>query len=287
MGRNRRCEVCRKRILIGCRADARFCSARCRQRDYRRRNAAAGKPTKAHQRLIRERLASLEPHRPACGDIRTAQVRPISLAEARSLILQYEWLGTMPAVSRYCFGIFFDGCLGGVVVYGPEYAENLGVWNRYGYDGKIIALLRGACAHWAHPNAASKLIRRSMDLLPEKYKVVTATVDAEAGEVGVVYQACSFEYAGCMRAGGRALICVNGRRISDRQAGRLTGTRGARALTALGFDAKPVSRRGRYFAFRGARSERKNLRAAIADRLQPYPKRAADSRLLTSPTSAL
>jgi hypothetical protein len=101
------------------------------------------------------------------------------------LIEQYEWLGTMPAVTRHCFGIFFDGELGGDALYGDEPGENLGVWDRYGFTGKITALARGACLPWAHPHAASKLIRRLMDLLPERYKVVTATVDALAGGLGV------------------------------------------------------------------------------------------------------
>ena len=53
----------------------------------------------------------------------------------------------MPAVSRYCFGIFFGDRLGGAVVYGDEYGENLGVWNKFGFDGRIIALTRGCCLH--------------------------------------------------------------------------------------------------------------------------------------------
>jgi hypothetical protein len=56
-------------------------------------------------------------------------------AEASAVIERYEWLGTMPAVSRYCFGIFFGERCGGAVVYGDEYAENLGVWDRYGFTG--------------------------------------------------------------------------------------------------------------------------------------------------------
>ena len=205
----------------------------------------------------------MQPHSRAV-DIGTAQVRAISLAEAKIIIEQYEWLGSMPAVSHYCFGLFFDGQLGGAVVYGPEYGENLGVWDRYGYSGKIIALLRGACAHWAHPHSASKLIRRSMDLLPKRYTVVTATVDRLAGEVGTVYQACGFDYVGVMHRGGRALVRINGKTMSERQAGRLTGTQGADALARLGFDAVSVPRRARYFAFRGDKHERARDRAAIA-----------------------
>jgi hypothetical protein len=37
-----------------------------------------------------------------------------------------------------------------------------------------------------------------MDLLPERYQIVTATVDAAAGEIGIIYQACGFDYVGVM-----------------------------------------------------------------------------------------
>jgi hypothetical protein len=259
------------------RADVRFCSAACRQKAYRARQAAANKPaaTKAHQRQIKERLA-LDG---AVGgvDISTAIVRPIALSKAKALIETYE---VMPAVSRLAFGIFFGDELGGAVVYGDvEYAENLGVWDRYGYSGKIIALLRGACLPWAHPHAASKLIRRSMDLLPERYKVITATVDRAVGEIGTIYQACGFDYVGVMRLGGRVVIAIDDKRLSERQAGRLAGTRGVHALAKLGFDVTAVPRRERYFAFRGSRKERRQLRAAIADLIKPFPRRANPTRL--------
>jgi len=272
LAQGRKCETCRKRIALGMRADSRYCSASCRQRAYRQRSKVTTLPRKAHQRIVRERLAAASTGSVA-ADIGSAEVRPITVAEAKVLIEVYEYLGAMPAISRYCFGIFFDGCCGGAVVYGDEYAENLGVWDRYGYSGKIIALQRGACVHWAHPHAASKLIRHSMRLLPERYRVVTATVDPAAGEIGTIYQACSFDYVGTMRAGTRALVSINGKRISERQAGRLAGTRGAHALAKLGFDAIPVPRRERYFAFRGSKRERQHHREAIAHLLKPYPKR--------------
>ena len=65
-------------------------------------------------------------------------VREISIAEAKPVVLENEWLGTMPAVVHHCFGIYFDGAIGGVAVYGVEYTENRGVWRPYGYEGKII-----------------------------------------------------------------------------------------------------------------------------------------------------
>jgi predicted nucleic acid-binding Zn ribbon protein len=274
----RHCAVCRTRLPLERRLDARFCSAACRKRSFRRRKAAAvaAMPRKAHQRIIRERLAANGVERTA--DIRTALVQAISTAEAKAVIEQFEWLGTMPAAVRHCFGIFFAGELGGAVVYASEPSESLHVWDRYKFTGKIIALARGACLHWAHPHAASKLIRRSMALLPQRYKVITASVDQLAGEVGTIYQACGFDYVGTMRSGGRALVTINGKNISERQAYRIAGTRGARALAQLGFDVRSVRRRGRYFAFRGSRAERRKHREAIIHLIKPYAKRDAPAK---------
>jgi hypothetical protein len=200
------------------------------------------------------------------------------MTEAKAIIERHEWLGKMPAVATHAFGIFFGARCGGAVVFGPEYTENRGVWSRYGFDGKIIALLRGACEPWAPPHSASKLIRRAMRLLPEHYRVVTATCDATAGEVGTIYQAASFDYVGQMHSGGRALIWWRGKILSERQAKRQFGTQGRKRLAALGIRSHLVPRRARYFAFRGSGREQAALRAMIADRIKPYPKRGAAER---------
>jgi hypothetical protein len=209
----------------------------------------------------------------ASADISTAEVRPIALSEAAKIIRRYEWLGSMPAAARWAFGIFFDNRLGGAVVYGNEYAENRGVWDRYGYSGKIIALKRGVTLPWAHPHSASKLIRASMKLLPKRFKVVTATVCAAAGEIGTVYQSVGFDYVGQMKRGTRALIHYAGKIISERQAKRRFGTTGRHGLAKLGVRSYLVPRRSRYFAFRGDPREQESLRNTIVHRVLPYPKR--------------
>ena len=130
-------------------------------------------------------------------DIKKAEIKEVPYLMAKKIIEDYEWLGCMPAVVWHSYGIFFDGYCAGVVCYSPEYSENLGKisrdkgvagadWNKYGFEGKMILLSRGACVHWAHPHSASKLIRQSMKMLPEKYEVVTATVDEAAGEIGTI-----------------------------------------------------------------------------------------------------
>ena len=135
-------------------------------------------------------------------------VKEITYSEAKAVIEKYEWLGCMPVCVRHCYGLFFpslsdedDWLLGGVTVFSQEYAENQGVWDKYGYTGKIILLARGVNLHFCPKNANSHLIMESIKLLPEQYKVVTCTVDNLAGEVGTIYQACNFDYVGVMRKG--------------------------------------------------------------------------------------
>jgi len=230
---------------------------------------------KAHQRIIRERRAAEDADVDLFGrwwqginvDIRKADVREVSYETAEAIILKYEWLGTMPAIVRHCYGIFFDGCCGGVVVYGDEYAENLGVWDKYDFTGKIILLSRGACVHWAHPHSASKLIRRSIKLLPERYKVITCTTDFEAGEIGTIYQACGFIHVK-MDTHGRYQIDGKGSRsMRDHVKNKAD-------MVAAGLVPKLEHQKGRYFAFRGSNGEIKRMRLAVAHLIRPYPKRA-------------
>lgn len=258
---------------------------------------------KAHQRVIRESRAALNSDADLFGnwwegidtDIKLAVVRECSLSTAKQIIEQYEWLGCMPAVVWHTFGIYWSGYCGGVVCYGPEYSENLGIqaresgrkcadWSKYGFEGKMLLLSRGACVHWAHPHAASKLIRRSMRLLPSKYEVITATTDAAAGEIGTIYQACGFHYVGSMR---EANANVNSRHM-DRDAwvidGKIVGSRNMRAICGS-TKAADIARiypkaekirqhsKHRYFAFRGLPSVQRGHLKAIAHLVKPYPKR--------------
>jgi hypothetical protein len=198
-----------------------------------------------------------------------ACVQPIPLPQARAFIEAYEPANVPGCLLAYALRI--GEALAGVVMFGHEYAENLGVWDRYGYDGKIIALLRGACAPGAPHCAASKLIRGAMRLLPPRYKVITALSDATLGEHGRVYRAAGFHSLTAMATGGGrpVLVRYQGKLISERSARRRFGTSSASKLAALGFRVETVPRRIRYFAFRGPRQERRELQAAIKGGGQP------------------
>lgn len=255
---------------------------------------------KAWQRKIREERASTGGDlfgrwwEALNTDIGRAEVREVSYDTAKAIIEEYEWLGTMPHIMLHAYGIFFDGACGGVVTYSPEYCENLGRWDQYGFTGKIILLSRGACVHWAHPHAGSKLIRASMKMLPPKYEVVTAMTDRRAGEVGTIYQACGFEYVGALRE-RTGLIARQPSAIID---GKLIAHRTLKQRFGTGSKAKIKELMGervsfvedidkdRYFAFRGARSVVRRHRQAIAHLVKPYPKRAAGQGDSAAPADA-
>lgn len=231
-------------------------------------------------------------------DISKAEVRPCSVDTAKHIIEQYEWLGCMPGFVMFTFGIFWQGHCGGVVVYRPEYSENLGIqareqgrkcadWSKYGYEGKMLLLARGACVHWAHPHAASKLIRRSMDLLPAKYEVITATTDPAAGEIGTIYQACGFHYVGSMRDNNpnfeskpddRGAWVLNGKIVGSRYMRLNCGTSKARDVAKIFPTATRIQQysKHRYFGFRGSAGARKRHMKAIQHLIKPYPKRDRD-----------
>lgn len=246
---------------------------------------------KAHQKIIRDQKAESEQGgmfgdwwKDINTDIKSAEVRPTDYVTAKTIIEEYEWLGCMSAITWFQFGIFFEGNCGGVVCFGSDYIENLGKWDKYDYTGKIILLNRGVCLHWAHPHSASKLISESIKQLPEKYKVVTCTVDDLAGEVGTIYQASNFSYIGSMRdanpnvnskKGDRDGWIINGKLYGSRAIRQKIGTTKIEEIHKTFPDAKKVKQnsKGRYFFFRGSRKERKYHKSKIEHLIKPYPKR--------------
>lgn len=221
-------------------------------------------------------------------DVTHSAVREITRAEATRIIEEYEWLGCMPSISSYYYGIFFtdtvtgDEICGGAVVYGTEYSENTGVWDKYGYTGKILLLARGVCLHWTKKNTNSHLIMESMKLLPPQYEVITCTVDNLAGEVGTIYQACNFDYVGVMRKTKERTGCViDGKLYGSRSLRAKFGTQDKEKILAMCPTAKFIKQKskGRYFYFRGSKKTRRANRQSIQHLIKPYPKRDVSAEI--------
>jgi hypothetical protein len=220
--------------------------------------------------------------------LQNALIKPVSLSYAKEIIEEYEYLGCIAAVNWFQFGIFFkdpfgnDVC-GGVVIFGQEYAENSGVWDKYDYTGKIILLNRGVCLHWTPKNTNSHLIMEAIKQLPKKYEVITATTDPDAGEIGTIYQACNWHYVGAMRKNKTRLnVIINGKKYGSRSIRQKYGTMAQDKLPAivkekLGDDATvefvTVYAKHRYFYFNGNKRVKRQHYNSIKDKIQPYPKR--------------
>jgi len=85
------------------------------------------------------------------SDLKNAVVREISYAEAKNLILAFEWLGNL-GTSEHCYGLFFGRFLGGVVCFGRTAGTKV-VSSICGAEHahKVIGLVRGACTFGSIP----------------------------------------------------------------------------------------------------------------------------------------
>jgi hypothetical protein len=240
---------------------------------------------KAHQRKIREQKELEGEIPPINRDISNAIVKPIERKLATQIVEEYEWLGCMPAISLYFFGIFYDDVCAGVTVFSRDYIENLGKWDKYHYTNRILLLSRGVCVHWAHPHSASKLIMESIKQLPPKYDVITATIDPAAGEIGTIYQSCNFIYIGSMRESNPKIksrpkdrfgVKINGKIYGPRAMRSKLGTQKKEDILKAFPDAEfvPQYNKHRYFYFRGSKTNKKYLKKQLTHLIKPYPKRA-------------
>lgn len=242
----------------------------------------------AYQYQVRVKKAMEESENPywlgADLDLKKAIVKPVDRTLAKRIIEEYEWLGCMPAVSMFYFGIFFGDVCGGVVCFGTEYSENLGCWDKYGYSKKMLLLNRGVCLHWTPKNTGSKLIMRAIKMLPSKYEVITATTDHLAGEVGTIYQACNFYYVGSMRDsnpnvksknGDRFGVVINNKLYSARACRAKFGSQKKADILAKHPDAQFVKQQSkhRYFFFRGSPETLLQHKTAMQHMIKPYIKR--------------
>jgi hypothetical protein len=151
---------------------------------------------KAYQKTIRDKKQSADigglfgyPH----SDIKKAACKEITYEQAKTVILEYEWLGTMPSQVVCSYGIFYDDILAGAVCFSDVRQQTKMTYLKR----PAIILARGACVHWAHKHSASKLISFAVSNLDSnKYHFVLAYSDPEAGEIGTVYQACNWKCVG-------------------------------------------------------------------------------------------
>jgi hypothetical protein len=252
---------------------------------------------KAWQRVIREEKEQAWGDKPkwwetADLDLKRARVRPVTKAQATKIITEYEWLGTM-ANTRWHFGVFFGGCLGGVTCVGSNDGDTGGrnTASMFGVPAdRCLIIARGACAHWTPPGAASKLISWTCKLLARDSvgDVVMAYGDPEAGEIGTVYQACGWRYVGTSGVQPDCAMSPHGRILHSRSVGDwarkngLTQGEMQKVLAEAGWQGKELVPKYRYCTVIAEGAKRRAILHKIAPLIRPYPKRPLSREALAN-----
>lgn len=247
---------------------------------------------KAWQRLIREqaesRYASKEWWRGVDLSLKRAVVRPTTRAIAEKIILEYEWLGTLPAPCSRFYGIFFDGwACGGVCCFadGSGGGANMNSHAEFGITAlELSYLARGACTHWTPSGAGSKLIAHALRMeAAAGKKVAIAYSDTDAGEIGTLYQATNWL---CLGRGGVTTQFVHPKtgRVYDQKMiydlrrrfgllGSVTWTEMRDYVLAHGWKAQTSNPKYRYVYVLVKGAEHDAIMRRIAGKITEYPKR--------------
>tara|TARA_R100000808_G_C2152117_1_gene161417 strand:- start:135 stop:833 length:699 start_codon:yes stop_codon:yes gene_type:complete len=227
----------------------------------------------SHQKIIRDEMANTEALSNMFGawwsDIDTsidkAVMEPVTLRTAAKVIEKYEYLGTMCNAPMYAYGIRWDGELAGVVVYGAPSPPIIATSVIGDKDSdKVIQLGRGACVHWAHPHAGSKLIAYSLKEIEKLgYQIVVAFTDPDAGEIGTLYQATNWLYCGATAKRPDYFGADGVRRTGHFRKGEV------KELTM-----QPRTRKGRYVYLLGTKKQKRENKSKLLWPVERYPKRA-------------
>ena len=135
------------------------------------------------------------------GEAEGFQVREITYERCIPFIMGIHYARRMPCI-QYAFGAFINGELVGVVTYGQPASPSLteGVAGKEN-KGRVLELNRLAIQpETTEPNVASRLVGRSLRMLP-KGMIIVSYADAEGwGHVGYVYQATNWMYTGMTKS---------------------------------------------------------------------------------------
>jgi hypothetical protein len=237
----------------------------------------------AWQKQLRDRYVSEGVPPVPHLSVKRAIVKPVTRKMAKQIILRYEWLGKMSNTSLH-YGIFFGlhcagvACVGyGASMAGAHHHEQFGISR-----DDMLTLARGACVHWAPPLTNSRLISWTCKLLQRNNtgKLIWATADSDAGEIGTIYQACNWVCVGLSSSVARQdneVIAPNGRAYNRRSIGGWAQKQGIRfvemkeALLSNGWTFQPGNPKHRY-AYVLDKKDSALVRRVESMR-QPYPKR--------------
>jgi hypothetical protein len=234
-------------------------------------------PSKCYQRHIREVHGELA-DRLQISNLSGAIVEAVSRAEAESIVLRYEWLGTVGQGASAFYGLKINGELLGVACFGVGGSREARNICGPEYISSVVCLMRGACVPWAPKNAASFLIRNACYQASQDrgWKMFFAYSDPAASEIGTVYQAANWFYLGQgigRRAGQVHLnwLAPDGTVTSSNAVHKLNKSK--RDMFAAGYKPVAAMPKRKYVWFEGTPAERRKLKSLCRYPFLDYPKR--------------
>ena len=200
-------------------------------------------------------------------------VRKVTRKECEPFILNIHYAKRFPSIS-YAFGLFDNNELIGIVTYGtpPSSTLRIGIAGEK-YKDKILELNR-LVLKYNRKNEASKLIGRSLKLLPKS--IVVSFADTEQSHVGYVYQACNFIYTGLSekrtdwKVKGKEHL--HGQTIADEFRGLPNRSKAMKEKYGDDFYLKERPRKHRYIYIVGSKSFRKEALKNLKYKIVEYPK---------------
>jgi hypothetical protein len=237
----------------------------------------------AYQKHMRDIKSKSELVRMPSLSLENSVCREISRVEAKQIILEYEWLGTMGLTQTF-FGAYLDGILSGVVAFGFFQAMNTSKYKKFigeKYKDHGCQLTRGASAYWAHPHTGSMLIGFALREMGKRgYKYAVAFSDPDAGEVGILYQATNWIYIGATNDKHWDIYDKESRKcvLNDRDAFKQLGFRGRKKLSEYisdkpGLELRERKPKARYIKPIGTKRENKEMLKYLIPNSLMYPKR--------------
>ena len=206
-------------------------------------------------------------------------VREIEKSVARKYISTFHYSKTMPDSTRFCYGGFYEDRLVGVICYGMGCGKN-----QYTAivpsikNGEYIELTRLWCVNSAPMNTESKIISKSLKLLPPEIKLVISFSDESEGHCGIIYQATNWYYLG-KNKGGKMLLMPNGIKKHPRLLGiyrmrhpEYRNYTNTELMNLLKYTYTDGGCKYRYVYLRGSKKEKKEMYQYIKDRIESYPK---------------
>lgn len=202
------------------------------------------------------------------------KILPTTLRSALPLLIDTHYAGRTPSVS-YCFGLYIEDRLEGVVTFGTPPSSTLrsGICGEK-WSNSVLELSRLVFKN-NYKNSGSYLISRAIKQLPSP-SVIVSFADIEQKHIGFVYQATNFFYCGLSANrtdwAVRGKEHLHGQTIADEFRGVSNRSTAMREKYGEDFYLKPRSRKHRYIFFIGNKKEKKSMLKDLRYGIFDYPK---------------